>query len=54
MKPVLIQSILHHRKRQKSITDTNLDPVHGGHRDRSGFMVVLILIVSVVIAVTLS
>ena len=54
MKPVLIQSILHHRKRQKSITETDLDPVHGGHRDRSGFIVVLILILSVVIAMALS
>lgn len=54
MKPVLIQSILHHRKRQKSITENNLDPVHGGHRDRSGFIVLVILIVSVVIAVALS
>ena len=54
MKPVLIQSILHHRKRQKSITETNLDPVHGGHRDRSGFIVLVILIISVVIAMALS
>ena len=54
MKPVLIQSILHHRKRQKSITETDLDPVHGGHRDRSGFIVLVILILAVVIALILS
>ena len=54
MKPVLIQSILHHRKRQKSITETNLDPVHSGHRDRSGFIVLVILVISVVIALTLT
>lgn len=54
MKPVLIQSILHHRKRQKSITETNLDPVHGGHRDRSGFLVLLIILISMIIALALS
>ena len=54
MKPVLIQSILHHRKRQKSITESNVDSTHGGHRDRTGFLVLLIILISMIIALSLS
>ena len=54
MKPVLIQSLLHHRKRQKSITESNVDSTHGGHRDRTGFLVLLIILISMIIALSLS
>lgn len=56
MKPVLIQA-LHRHNQKKNITKPNfkdIDPVHGGHKDRSGFIVFLILVVSVIIALTLS
>lgn len=54
MKPVLIQSILHHRKKQKNITETNLDHAHGGHRDRSGFIILLVALTSLIIAIAMS
>ena len=54
MKPVLIQSLLHHRKRQKSITESNVDSTHGGHRDRTGFLVLLIILISMIIALSLT
>ena len=56
MKPVLIQA-LHRHNQKKKITKPDfkdVDPVHGGHKDRSGFIVFLILVVSVIIALTLS
>lgn len=56
MKPVLIQA-LHRHNQKKNITKPDfkdIDPVHGGHKDRSGFIVFLILVVSVIIALTLS
>lgn len=56
MKPVLIQA-LHRHNQKKNITKPNfkdIDPVHGGHKDRSGFIVFFILVVSVIIALTLS
>lgn len=54
MKPVLIQSIIHHRKRQKSITESNIDSTHGGHHDRTGFLVLLIAVIAMIVALALS
>lgn len=56
MKPVLIQT-LHRHNQKKNITKPDfrdVDPVHGGHKDRSGFMVFLILMFALVVAVIMN
>ena len=56
MKPILIQNLIKHHKNRKPkhIERSEIDSVHGGHRDRSGFMVLLILLVMIIIAFVLS
>ena len=56
MKPVLIQNLIKHHKNRKPkhLERLEVDSVHGGHRDRSGFIVFIILVVSIVVALALS
>lgn len=55
MKPVLLQTLIAAQKKNTTKPDfTEVDSTHGGHKDRSGFIVFLILIVSVVIALAMS
>ena len=55
MKPVLIQTLLQHRKNRKprELDNGTVDHAHGGHKDRSGFIVVMILMVAVIVALFL-
>ena len=55
MKPVLIQNLIKHYKNRKPkhLERNEIDSVHGGHRDRSGFMIFLILMVTIVVALVL-
>ena len=54
MKPVLIQSLIRHNQRRRVLGETSIDYAHGGHKDRSGFMVIMILLVMIVVALALS
>lgn len=55
MKPVLLQALIAAQKKNTTKPDfRDVDPVHGGHKDRSGFIVFLILIVSVIVALGMS
>lgn len=56
MKPVLIQNLIKHYQNRKpaELAKTDFDHVHGGHKDRSGFIVFLILVVSVIVALVMS
>ena len=56
MKPVLIQNLIRHNKNRKprELERADVDHIHGGHKDRSGFIVFLILVVSVIIALAMS
>ena len=56
MKPILIQNLIKHYKNRKPkhLEKSEIDSVHGGHRDRSGFMVLLILLVMIIVAFVLS
>lgn len=55
MKPVLLQTLIAAQKKNTTKPDfTEVDHAHGGHKDRSGFIVFLILVVSVIIALVMS
>jgi len=54
MKPVLIQSLINHNKKRKALKEYDIDHSHGGQKDRSGFMVLLILLVTIIIALALN
>lgn len=55
MKPVLLQTLIAARKKNTTRPDfKDIDPVHGGHKDRSGFIVFFILVVSVIVALAMS
>jgi hypothetical protein len=54
MKPVLIQSLLHHKQKRKALNEQNIDHSHGGRKDRSGFIVLLLIIVSMIVALAIS
>ena len=56
MKPVLIQNLIRHNKNRKprELERADIDHIHGGHKDRSGFMVFLILIFALVVAIIMS
>jgi len=47
MKPVLIQNLIKYYQNRKpaELAKTDFDHVHGGHKDRSGFIVFLLLVV---------
>jgi hypothetical protein len=66
MRQILIQSSLKRRQEQEEQLSSkvrpsvkkpdfkNIDSVHGGHKDRSGFIVFLVLAISSVIALAMS
>ena len=54
MKLVLIQSLIRHNQRRRALGQTSIDHAHGGHKDRSGFMVILILLIMSVLALAFS
>jgi len=54
MKPVLIQSLIRHNQRRKALKEHDVDHAHGGHKDRSGFIVMLILVICVILAMGFS
>jgi hypothetical protein len=56
MKPVLIQTLHRHnqKKKPKNLETVEIDPSHGGPRDRAGFIILLIIIMSIIIATVMS
>ena len=56
MKPVLIQNLVRHYKNRKptELQQTDIDHVHGGHKDRSGSIVFLILVIAVLVSLIMS
>ena len=65
MRQILIQNNLRRRREQEEQNNKispnikkpdfkDIDTVHGGHKDRSGFIVFLVLIISTILALALS
>lgn len=56
MLQTLIQTLLHHHRNRKPahLERSDIDSTHGGHRDRSGLIVILFLLISLIIALALS
>jgi hypothetical protein len=53
MKPVLIQALHRHNQKKKHVLLSDVDSVHGGPRDRSGFIIFLVLIMTIIAALIL-
>lgn len=56
MKPVLIQTLIKYNKNRKpkNLEQIEVNHAYGGHKDRSGFIVLLILLFTFAIAIILS
>ena len=54
MKPVLIQTLHRHNQKKNRESLSNIDMAHGGPKDRSGFIVFLILTLTLILGIAFS
>ena len=54
MKPVLIQTLHRHNQKKKALVASNIDTVHGGPKDRSGFIILLIRAITFILGLAFS